>query len=393
LDLKVKKEKSPGTSNTWAQNALATRNALESFKHLDILIDWVGFTFTNTKITINLVLTAFKKYLGIDLGAWKAGRKNYEGYAQSLNYENINIYYMGDEKQGIHVDMTGQGCRFVETKFAKNSDLRKVQSEVTNRIYELIKWQEVIYVILRLKGKFTRLDIAIDDHFGYFTVTDIFRKVLAGELTMKFKSWSPDGYFDSNGQAKQGLSIYFGSDQSRFQILMYEKNKQLGLDEKWTRTELRYFNERANEMARDIVNQKNDREKDIGIIAAQNLAHYIQFRDTGTSKQKTRWNISSFWEEFLKGIEPKRLTTALPDRSIIRMRSWVNKQVSKSLAMMMFAYQDIDDDWMREIMQEGYTKLSKEDLLIIEEYRRMYANEQKNTAVSLASDYNSRQSE
>jgi phage replication initiation protein len=382
-------EKSRGTSNTSAQNALSKTTELEIFKHLDILIDWVGFTFTNKNITLSLVLAAFKRYLGIDETLWKNGRKYYEGYAESLNFENINIYYMGDEKQGIHVDFTGQGCRFVEILFSKNSEIRKVQSEFTQKPHELIKWQELFYVILRLKGKFSRIDIAIDDHYGFYTVPDIFKKMLSGEVTMKFKSWSPDGYFDSNGKAKTGMSIYFGSDQSRFQILMYEKNKQLGLDGKWTRTEMRFFNERAHEMAKMIVEQNYGYEKEIGIIAAQILSHYIQFRDVGTSKQKTRWNISTFWEEFLKGIEPKRLTSALPDRSVIRMRSWINKQVSKSLAIMMFAYQDIDNDWMRDIIQEGKLKLSKEDLWLIEEYRRMYKQEQKNTAVSLGREYNS----
>lgn len=360
----MKRSKSGGLSNTPAQRTDRTGS-------VKILIDWLGFTFIEEDSSIDGVLRLFHDLLQIDFTEWKPGRRYYEGYAESLVYENINIYYEGASNQGIHVDITGQGCRYIELIFKK---LRVQHSETQMYWFDFIK-------AVHLHGaKFTRFDLAIDDFGQHYTVPYIFNKCLHGELTMKFKSWSPDGYFGADGKAKSGMTIYFGSDVSRFQICMYEKAKQLGLgdDANWTRTELRFRHERAVEFVQLILaNATMDKHFDIGIFAAGILKDYITFREPNSNdSNKRRWKVSPFWSEFLHGIEPQRLTSALPDRSILRTASWFKGQVSKSYIMMELAFYGLRDEWKEEMLKEGMKKLTKRDIEIIAEYRKLFEEDQ-----------------
>lgn len=353
---------SGGHSNTPAQRTDRTGT-------IKVLLDWLGFTFLDEEVSLDAVLRIFNELLHIDFTDWKPGRQNYEGYANSLVFENINIYFDGASNQGIHVDITGQGCRYIETIFRK---LRVQLSESQTYWFDLIK-------AFRYSGaKYTRIDIAIDDLGQHYSVPYIYEKLRKGEATSKFKSWTPDGYFGFDGQAKNGMTIYFGSDVSRFQVCMYEKAKQLGIeDTEWTRTELRFRHERSEEFINRVLdNTTEDIQWDIGIYAAGILKDYITFREPNEKdSNKRRWKVSPFWEQFLEGVEPLRLTTALPDRSIHRTASWFKDQVSKSYIMMELAFYGIRDEWKDEMLNIGAKKLTKRDLEIVSEYRRLYAND------------------
>lgn len=362
--------KSGGLSNTPAQHTDRTGKQ-------KVLLDWVGFTFLSEEFSIGAALEVFEKLLGIPIEAWNNGRRHYEGYANSKNFENINIYYEGASDQGIHVDITGQGCRFIEVLFQKLR-IPILASKSVVREVEDMDWNLFLSYIDSMDTKFTRIDVALDDFSETFTVPYIFQKLLKGEVRMKFKSWSPDGYFGADGQAKAGMTLYFGSDVSRIQVVMYEKAKQLGRsDEKWTRTEIRFKHERANEFIKLFLAQ-NETENffEMGVIAAAILKDYITFLDTNPKdSNKWRWKVSPFWEDFLKGIKPLKLASALPDRSILKTRQWIDKSISKSFATLFFAYQGINDQWLREVFDEGKKKLTIRELQMIEEFRRTFESE------------------
>lgn len=355
--------KSGGSSNTPAQRTERTGT-------IKVLFDWFGFTFLNEEFSIDAALRLFNEKLGIPFEVWKPGRQNYQGYAHSVNYENINIYWEGASNQGIHVDITGQGCRYIEIIFQKFQMLRVHEEEP-------YFWYDFLKDLYKLGAQFTRIDVAIDDFGQHFTVPYIFQKLLAGEVTSKFKSWSPDGYFGMDGAAKEGMTLYFGSDTSRIQFCMYEKAKQLGIsDMEWTRTEVRFKHERAVEFIQlMLANVTLDKQYDIGVTAAGILKDYITFRDRSKDSNKRRWPVSPFWEQFLEGVEPLKLASALPDRSILRTRTWFKKGVSKAFVMMFLAYRGINDSWLMQDYQEGLKKLKPSDMAIIMEYRRMFEQE------------------
>lgn len=358
----MSKNDSRGHSNT---PALCTTSLSSQNARLKILIDWVGFTLNPDVARLDTVLNFFRDHLFIEKSFWENGRRNYEGYAQSLVYENINIYYNGAENQGIHVDITGQGCRFIDIQMQK----LRVQEGI------IIDWYEILELIHEdINYKFTRIDIACDDYVGYLNVEELFQKSLKGELTMKFRSWSPDGKFKSNGLSN-GISLYYGSDDSRFQVVFYEKNKQLKLDYHWTRCELRFRKQRANEFVRDVLKSKS---MPIGVIAGGILKEYITFREKHeTDSNVRRWEESPFWLNFLSGIPKLKIASQRPDRNIVKSRKHLQDQWSRTIARLYFAYQDINDKWLEEILWDGYDKLNAEDKRQIEEFRRMYKTEKE----------------
>ena len=347
-------------------NTLALRTEGENFelpqKDLRVLLDWVGFTFSYEFWDLIKVKAFFHAFLDIPLDAWKPFQKNYQGYAESLKFENIIIYYMGEEEQGIHIDITGQGCRNCEQRFSAKGILEN-------------NWSTFFERIIGGGGQFTRIDLACDDFTGHFKVIDLYDKLRKGEATSKFKKWSPDGNFDFDGK-DQGLTLNFGSKTSRIYLVIYEKNKQLDLSGIWNRLELRFRKERAEELVYKIINRNDpdkEQHKSIGVIFAGILKNYLQFRDKKeTDSNKRRWPISKFWSDLLSECERIELTTAVPDASIERKRMWIDKSVSKSIAMLYFAYQDIEgyEEWLKDIFKEGASRLDPSDLETIEQFRR-----------------------
>lgn len=364
-----------GLSNTQAQRT-------EGEIHIRLLIDWVGFTLNADVSRLSDLLTIFEIGLGINKDDWKSGRKNYEGYADSLVFENINIYFNGAENQGLHVDFTGQACRFLDVQYEKlrvQGQKLRVQenimlSKAKLNVEPFKNWSDFFSYFYNLKDcKFTRVDLAADEFSGLLNLQDIFYKCLLGELTMKFKSWRPDGKFDSNGQTN-GITLYFGSPDSRMNCVMYEKNKQLGLDYHWTRVELRFKKIRANEIVKEMLKG----EFAIGEIFLGQLRHYLKFRDRNENdSNKRRWKESQWWIDFLNNVEPLKIASALPDKSIVKTRNWWETQISRSLAKLYFAYQDIDDNWLEDIFRQGLSKLDESDLLQIKSFRELYSDRNK----------------
>lgn len=356
-------DNSPGHSNTRAQ---CTENEIGVIAPVRILIDWLGITFKSTDSTVldlYHVFDFFENTLGIDRLWFKPGRKNYEGYADSFLFENINIYYNGAENQGIHVDFTGQGCRFLDYQFQKLS----VQG------FNVSNWYSFFDCLVEDERiKFTRLDVALDDFHGYLDVYKMFSKCLSGEITGKWRQWRPGGKFDFNGHTN-GLSLYFGSEQSRIEAICYEKNKQLGLDIHWTRFELRFYKPRAEEMIKLILAFP---DTSLGVHVAGVLKNYLCFRDKNENdSNKRRWPVTDWWDRFLYNVPPSRLASALPDRSVQRTKKWITNQVSRGIMKLFFAYQGIKDDWFQEIIQEGLLKLDESDYEQIQEFRRLFNKE------------------
>lgn len=355
-----------GLSNTEAQNTSVESGSCSDNPKIRLLLDWLGFS-VDAGFTDLDIKKFFKVTVGIEETDWLPGRRYYQGYADSWTYENINIYYNGAENQGLHVDITGQGCRFIETFYRK----RKIH-----------KFDWLIFfshIIDSLQGKFTRIDMAIDEFEGYLDVQKIFEKCLKGEVRSRFKSWRPDGNWDMNGSTN-GITIYFGSVNSRMNVIFYEKNKQLNIDYHWSRMEVRYKKQRAQALVKELLYNHSEidgTKKDVAVIVAAHVRHYLKFVDQTSDSNKARWPESQFWKDFMAGVPSLRLAEALPDRTITRIRSWFDHQVSKSFALMFYAYQDTEyeAEWLREILNEGRKKLKESDKIIIDEFKRMMKKE------------------
>lgn len=330
----------PRSCNTGAQNT--------STEGLRACVDWVQATF---KIAQPDQLISEVLQLKIDDFQESNGQF---GYQKCKRLDNILIFYEGSPGMGIHLQMTGQGCRLYEA-------LTKYENP----------WVSIFDVFLKMQASFSRLDVAVDDFDGYFDIGQIVRKIKRGELVSKFKkARSMESIEIKTGESK-GMTIYYGSAKSRIQIRMYEKNMERenagyeieeGVD-CWNRTEVQARNERAQSIAEIIAN-----DGEIGDVVKGVLSYYLRFTTKGKDSNKARWKTAPFWEKFLGDVEKLKLTKKAPDRTVQRIEQWLEKQVSPSLAVLMQAY-DGDVGRIYQMIKDGNTRLKDKDHEMIARFK------------------------
>ena len=149
------------------------------------LFDWLSFTVpvrNFNDLTVRSVCS-FLKELGFDFN-FDIREKGAYGYTNSLSYANaINVLYNDLESlvtnseerlkqaldMGIHVEMTGQGCRYFEG--LENND-----------------WIEFFNLLRSLGAKFKRLDIALDDYKKMIKFSTVKEKIRSGEVVSASRS-------------------------------------------------------------------------------------------------------------------------------------------------------------------------------------------------------------
>ncbi|MCU5437051.1 replication initiation factor domain-containing protein [Bacillus mobilis] len=358
---------SPRTCNTGAQRTSLHAASQRPTRAEDILpvvrneqkmralIDWVQITFRDI-MPADLI-----DHMGLKPEEFHHQNMGKFGYRQCVKYGHMTIYFDGLEEMGIHLVVTGQGCREYEAQ-------------------GLLEWHELFDVFADLGGTFTRLDIAIDDFEGHFTIKSVLRKIKAGELISKFKSAERREGIDIGTGATIGETIYYGSPRSRIFVRMYDKlaqQKSKGIDvgdiTAWVRTEIESKDERAQAIA-EIVRRNAHGGETVGQTVAGILKYYMRFTVKGKDSNKRRWKTAPFWDKFLGEIEPLRLAKELPERTIKRMEDWLGKQVAPSLAVLMRAY-DGDISKITDLIDNGDTRLTVKEMDMIARFKEGLENE------------------
>lgn len=340
-------ERSP--CDTGAQNTL--REALKP------CIDWVSVTFKELEtyqVIKDVLLMNPDDFVDIEYGHF--------GYRRSKKLGGITIFFDGREGMGVHLQMTGQGCRLFEQ-----------MSPLT--------WKAFFEVCLSYDGQFTRIDLALDDFKGYFSVKTLIRKIKRKECISKFKKGKREEDLDLGEGSTEGETLYIGRQTSRVRIRFYNKKQEVlseqeispeNLPDVWIRTEIQLRQERAQTVAHLLT------ETEIGLIQMGILKYYIRFLKKGKDKNKARWKTAPFWEKFLKGIEPVKLAEKKKEvfSSVSRRMSWLRKQVAPSLALILEA-EDGDMKQIYSLIREGNKRLKAKDLAMIQEHKKEKASIQR----------------
>ncbi len=330
-----------GVQPTKEQRKNLTNNKVS--RDLICLFDWISFTIKKN-ISLDIIISDFLKMSSEDFIELDKG--NY-GYKRQVANGNVRIYFEGKEDMGIHIQLSGQGCRQVEDSI--NGD-----------------WLTLFKKIFDVEGTFTRLDLAVDDFIGVLDITKIQKKTERKEYISRFTNWEirTSCKNDSN---KYGKSVYFGSAQSDIRLRFYDKATEQEIENlHWVRTELQMRNERANNAIQIYLSGKT-----IGEIVTGVLKNYIRFVDpSSTDKNKWRWNTSKFWSEFIAGAEKIRLTNGQKKRTLDDVYTWINKAVAPSLALLVKASEG-DFSIIEDMVIEASKRLKPKHLaLLTDEWER-----------------------
>lgn len=333
-----------GNDKTLVVPPYTDRGALSTLSiGLRACVDWVQATlpssFSDREI-IDLLDLNFNDFRKIDAGKY--------GYTFHYRNGHIALYGGGREEMGWHLEITGQGCREYE---------------------RIGKPWDVLFGQLLFCGHFTRLDLAIDDFKGYFSLGTVEKKIKKAELTSRFRQARViSGYQLSDGSVLS-KTIRFGSDDSRISVIMYDKRlerlsagKQVDVDF-WQRTEIRMRDERA-QAAAHLVAHGSDM---IGRVARSVLASYIMFRRPSKDLNKSRWPICEWWDKFIGEVDKLSLSRVAPDRTIEDTVDWIERQVSPSMSAVVLAMSDYEV--FERIILDGLNRLTDAHVDKINRYR------------------------
>lgn len=326
-------------------------------------IDWLEFTIIGMPLA---EVTA--DVLDINDSDFSPLAKGRFGYRSQSKWADGNIFLMFnqvDEREGeqrvdsmgVHVMITGSGCRQYEARH----ELRKLLLFLT---------------ILDKQVNFSRIDLAIDDFKDQVINFDrIHDAALARCFTSRWSKWDEVNSRQSASGDFIGRTMYFGSQASDIFCRIYDKGLERKANdedhdhpEHWTRLELVYRKERATK----IVGYMVERQMAVGTALRGTLNTYIRFLTPSQDTNKSRWPSADWWETLLAGVEKLQLTIKKEKRSIDDMAAWINRQIGPTLTAIIKA-KNGDMGWLREIIVSSTVRLSQRHLDAIAQYQKQEA--------------------
>lgn len=324
-------------------------------------VDWVQVTFKTFR---NLQDAC--DILRLPISNFEIKETGFFGYRQSAKFGSILIGWDPSSPSqnglGVHIAMSGQACREYEKFFDLN-----------------MNWSEFFALAMNFPHNFTRLDIAIDDFKGYFTIKQLYRTAKAGCMTaQRVKLARYFENFNIEDGKTQGQTFYVGKADWMFRF--YDKKverSQAGYDLEdylncWNRYEIQLRGELATQAAHILAFEQYS----LGAFAKGFFSAKIDFKiKSKTDSNKSRWQSKKWWLEFLGDCEKVKLSQVAPEPTVPKIKRWIGTQVDASFATLIEAFGDeklvYDYFYFR-----GKEKMGQKHENILEEFER-YPEEKK----------------
>lgn len=336
----------PPYSNTGAQNTMKNR----------VILDWCAFTVIDRKFIPNLLNIPWSYFSELPRGG--------NGYKKQATFSGITVQWDGNSDMGVHIEMSGTGCRTFE---GLHGDV----------------WSLFFMELLECDAKFTRIDIALDDFEGLLHMRTLESKIRKAYVRSRWKDARILNKIKLESGIYQGRTIYFGSPQSRILARFYDKaleQKSKGVEnvpDHWVRCELQCRDDRALKVAQYISDLST---QFLGDLSAMFVRNYLEFLNPlRGDTNKSRWPVCSWWDSFLVYTGKLKLTTEPKKKGLDDVRQWIVSQVSASLAMLSFNSKGelVSLEDVVSIALDGKDKLKDKHLRIIKEYERKLYLEKK----------------
>jgi phage replication initiation protein len=302
-------------------------------------IDWFAFTVSDETDTDGAEKGFFLlENLGYDLAEFETipGRYFYNSGLTLGGY--VNLYYNDYEKDLVrntsnnrNYVFTGQGCTDLAQKI--NND-----------------WVGLFAILKELGVKITRLDIALDDFHGVISFPKMENKLIKGHYRSSKKTYNVVKQADVNGDIK-GYTLYIGSQSKSstgtYFLRCYDKFAQYKVKAQippqeaidtgiWQRYEISYTKKKA----RKIVDLMVDEGQTIGSVYMDTMRDIVEFLEpTKTQakeihKNKNRWKMSKWWQDFLDGAGKVELGEPERDLDLGGLLRWLRVSVVPALKLL-----------------------------------------------------------
>lgn len=311
----------------------------EKFSQINAIIDWLQFTVKGDR-TVEYVIEELLRLKEEDFTMLEKGNL---GYSSQMINNNIKILFNGTKEMGVHVIMSGKGCRYYEN----NNNL----VELINRFDDFTK--------------ISRIDIAYDDFTGNTILLDkIVDDSRKANIVSRWKTSSEIIKRDIATAKIVGHTISFGSRSSDMYLRFYNKSMEQKVEGNWIRMELEIKGDRA-EVLKEKIQLDNIH---IGSFISTVINNYIRFLECNErDKNKSRWKTAEYWERIVDTTKKGKLTKRKESKTILHSKKWVKNQIAPTLAMIIKA-EEGDLEFLFESLESGSKRLKSKHYKMIEEY-------------------------
>ena len=278
---------------------------------MEAFIDWLQFTVFEDYENDNIRTYAdiIDQYLNLEVNDFQPCNGLY-GYKSCMQYQNIRVLYDGPELMGIHVQISGKGCRYLES--LDNFD-----------------WNRFLGHLVFLGVKFTRIDVAIDQK-QYFDCDRIQRYLKSDRVCTRFRKYGETTTSYIGSSELCGKTIYFGSRKSEIFLRFYDKGLESDGQIEGTRLEIVLRDDKANEFVFQYLNKENF--YNLSYLTKKVVNYYLRFIKCDATR-KERCSITNWWSDFINTVEKLSLGKGKEVITLDRICKWFEKQVSTSLKL------------------------------------------------------------
>lgn len=265
---------------------------------IDILVDYLSFSSKSHGSN------QIKELLGIEEAEFVL-IKGRNGWTDAIYTEGIRIFY-GGTREDIGVDISGVGCRNVESYNNLSFD-----------------WPELLkYLIDDDAMNISRLDIACDDHEEILS----FEKLVKHTSERKYISKARRRVWIQGDEQE----IIFGSSKSDTRLRIYNKALERGVEEHWIRAEFQFRDTAADSFIFNLMEQKNDIGRTYGGVLLNYLRYTIKAPDENNNNN--RIPTTDWWDKFVGTSERiKNFTTGGIEYNYFNLEAFLVKQCASSI--------------------------------------------------------------
>ncbi|NLY61716.1 MAG: replication initiation factor domain-containing protein [Clostridiales bacterium] len=302
--------------------------------NLTCVIDWLQFTIhglTYDEVILQVLKHSLAEYILLPKGRY--------GYKTQYINGNISVLCDGTEDMGVHVILTGKGCR---------------EYESTGELLELMDR------VMFYNGVCTRIDLAVDDKTGQIIkFKEMIKFANKGHVISKWKTTTEIIKRELKDGKIIGHTLSIGSRSSKIYLRIYDKAMEQGISSPWYRMELEIKDDRAEVLQNILLF-----ETGVGRVFSGILNQYIRFVIPSSDKNKSRWETAKWWTELVDSVDKVKLTRKPKEKTIEEVRQWVKKQIGPTLAMLMI-HDEGDMTNLLKIIHSGKYRLKQRHFQIL----------------------------
>ncbi len=289
-------------------------------------LDYLSFTLKDALSPVEIFQAFNLKFL--ELGYGRFGYRNC-AIAES---GGITVYWDGfKEDMGVHVQVSGQGCRLVEA------------------LENFPSWRTWIASWLESGAKFTRLDLAIDDEEATVDFETVHQAVANRTAVMRSKCTR---YILDDSKGTSYRTLYVGRRTSDTMMRCYDKGMQSGQGRSWLRFEFEYKGERADAVAHLLAYHGWD-------TATGVCRSFIEFKDeTHLTTDKTRQRAAAWWEQLVNASKHTLHLSRETHANLLKAYGWLKRQASSIIAVLL-EHEGGDISWILDLAEEGKQKFKE----------------------------------